>query len=109
MSGSTSYHAGLAAEDQVADFYRRSGCDVTHRRWRGQGGEIDLVARDGDNVVFVEVKKSRDFARAAESLSLRQMKWICNQRMSCPFKQDNLMILVSCRIIMEHTNGTYAT
>jgi len=76
MSGSTSYHAGLAAEDQVADFYRRSGCDVTHRRWRGQGGEIDLVARDGDNVVFVEVKKSRDFARAAESLSLRQMKRI---------------------------------
>ncbi len=38
-----------------------------------------------------------------------QMECICNQRMSCPFKQDNLMILVSCRIIMEHTNGTYAT
>jgi len=76
MSGSCSYHAGLAAEDQVAELYQRNGRAVTHRRWRGKGGEIDLVARDGDDVVFIEVKKSRDFARAAESLSSRQMRRI---------------------------------
>ena len=76
MSGATSYHAGLVAEDQVADHYRRSGWAVAHRRWRGKGGEIDIVVRDGDDIVFIEVKKSRDFARAAESLSLRQMQRI---------------------------------
>ena len=42
------------------------------RRWRGQGGEIDLIVRDGAGLIFVEVKKSRCFARAAERLTPRQ-------------------------------------
>jgi putative endonuclease len=39
-------------------------------------GEIDLILREDDRVIFVEVKKSRDFARAAESLSYWQMQRI---------------------------------
>lgn len=73
MSGSVSYHAGLSAEDQVARDYQRRGYPVAAHRWRGKGGEIDLVARDGDGFVFVEVKKSGSHARAAERLSLRQI------------------------------------
>lgn len=73
MSGSASYHAGLAAEDAVARLYERQGCTVAARRWRGQAGEIDLILRDGDGLIFVEVKHSRDFARAAERLTPRQM------------------------------------
>ena len=46
---------------------------IARRRWRGAGGEIDLITRDGDDLVFVEVKQSRNFARAAERLSRRQM------------------------------------
>ena len=74
MSGSVSYHAGLSAEDQVARDYQRRGYPVTAHRWRGKGGEIDLVAQDGDGFVFVEVKKSRSHARAAERLTLRQIR-----------------------------------
>ncbi|MCW1931632.1 YraN family protein [Pararhodobacter zhoushanensis] len=74
MSGAVSYHAGLAAEDQVARDYHRRGFPVAAQRWRGKGGEIDLVAQDGDGYVFVEVKKSRSHARAAERLSQRQMR-----------------------------------
>ena len=77
MTGSTGYYAGLAAEDTVALDYQRRNHDVAARRWRGQSGEIDLVARDGDTVVFIEVKKSRDFARAAMRLGRRQMDRIC--------------------------------
>lgn len=73
MSGSISYHAGLSAEDQVARDYQRRGYPLAAHRWRGKGGEIDLVAQDGDGYVFVEVKKSRSHARAAERLSLRQI------------------------------------
>lgn len=73
MSGSVSYHAGLSAEDQVARDYQRRGYPVAAHRWRGKAGEIDLVARDGEGFVFVEVKKSRSHARAAERLSLRQI------------------------------------
>lgn len=78
MSGLTSYHAGLAAEGAVESHYVRSGHVISDRRWRGAGGEIDLIARNGDVLIFIEVKKSRDFARAAEQLSQRQMTRIYN-------------------------------
>ena len=64
MSGAVSHRAGMAAETAVAAVYARSGLDLVASRWRGTGGEIDLILRDGAVMVFVEVKKSRDFARA---------------------------------------------
>ncbi len=73
MSGKTSYLAGLAAEQTVGAEYEQNGHGIAARRWRGKGGEIDLVARDGDGFIFVEVKKARDFARAAERLTKRQL------------------------------------
>ncbi|MCC5971840.1 MAG: YraN family protein [Pararhodobacter sp.] len=73
MSGKISYLAGEAAEQQVAAHYIARGMSIAARRWRGKGGEIDLVAQDGDGLVFIEVKKSRSHARAAERLSIRQI------------------------------------
>ncbi len=72
MGGIVAYHTGLAAEGAVAEHYRRHGHEIAGRRWRGTGGEIDLIARDGAGLIFVEVKKARDFARAAERLTGRQ-------------------------------------
>ena len=72
QAGRSAYHSGLAAEDQVARLYDRSGRPICARRWRGSGGEIDLIARDGAEVIFIEVKKSRSHAEAAEHLTSRQ-------------------------------------
>jgi putative endonuclease len=72
MTGARSYHAGLAAEDQVAQHYERSGRAIAARRWRGAAGEIDLIARDGAVVIFIEVKQSRSHAAAIEHLTPRQ-------------------------------------
>lgn len=71
--GRSGYHAGIAAEQIVAQDYARRGYPILHQRWRGAAGEIDLIARDGRGLIFVEVKKSRDFERAAERLDARQM------------------------------------
>ena len=73
MSGIVSYHAGLAAEGAVEAAY---GLPVAARRWRGTTGEIDLILRDGEGLIFVEVKRARDFARAAERLSRAQAERI---------------------------------
>lgn len=73
MSGATSYHAGLSAEHQVAAEYARLGYPQRDHRWRGRSGEIDLITQNGDGLIFVEVKKSRDFARAAQRVTRRQM------------------------------------
>ncbi|SPF75379.1 hypothetical protein ALP8811_00366 [Aliiroseovarius pelagivivens] len=74
MSGMVSYLSGIAAEDSVARAYQQNGRQVAFRRWRGKRGEIDLIVRDRDEVIFVEVKKSSDFLRAGEALSKAQIK-----------------------------------
>lgn len=71
--GQLAYLSGRAAEDRVADDYLARGYALAETRWRGKGGELDLIFADGDDFVFVEVKKSRSFARAAERLRPAQM------------------------------------
>lgn len=73
MAGARSYQAGLAAEGAVERHYQRQGRVICARRWRGSAGEIDLVVRDGAEVIFIEVKHSQTHAAAAEHLSARQM------------------------------------
>jgi putative endonuclease len=45
-----------AAEDAAAEFLQRAGLAVVERNVRFAHGEIDLVCRDGEVLVFVEVK-----------------------------------------------------
>lgn len=73
LRGKTAYLAGMAAEDSVARRYGECGHSVAARRWRGQGGEIDLILRNGAELIFVEVKQSASFARAAERVTERQL------------------------------------
>jgi len=47
---------GQAAEDAAARFLRRAGLAVVERNVRFRDGELDLVCRDDDVIVFVEVK-----------------------------------------------------
>jgi putative endonuclease len=76
MGGLVGHLAGVAAEGMVERHYESSGSTIAARRWRGQWGEIDLIARDGKTVVFVEVKKAATHARAAERLGWRQVQRI---------------------------------
>ncbi|MBV2359962.1 YraN family protein [Thalassococcus sp. CAU 1522] len=75
--GRRGYHAGLSAEECVARDYQRRGYRVARQRWRGKGGELDLVLEDGDGLVFVEVKASRDFDRAVARVTPRQQARLC--------------------------------
>jgi putative endonuclease len=75
--GERAYHFGLSAEDIVARHYADRGYEVLERRWRGAGGEIDLIFRHGEGddeeIVFVEVKASKTHARAGAALGARQI------------------------------------
>jgi putative endonuclease len=72
----TAYRAGLAAEASVQKAFEAAGHVLAARRWRGPGGEIDLIFRRGGEIVFVEVKKSASFEQAAERLTRSQMERI---------------------------------
>ncbi|MBI1218361.1 MAG: hypothetical protein GC186_07415 [Rhodobacteraceae bacterium] len=71
--GAMAYLAGLAAEASVERLYATEGRQIAARRWRGTGGEIDLIARDGAGLIFIEVKQSRGFEEAAAHLSAGQI------------------------------------
>lgn len=77
IRGRQAYHSGAAAEAQVAQCYARAGYNLAAQRWRGKAGEIDLIFKQGDEVICVEVKKARSFEQAAARLSQRQQHRMC--------------------------------
>lgn len=71
MSGSRR-DLGRQAEDVAADFLRSKGLVIVTRRYSCRKGELDLVALDGDVIVFVEVKMRRDDRRPEESITAKK-------------------------------------
>jgi putative endonuclease len=69
---------GDAAEDIAAGFLERAGLSIIARNWRCRGGEIDLVARDGATLVFVEVRmrSSEAFGGARASVTSAKQRRI---------------------------------
>lgn len=76
--GMVAYSSGRMAEESVVRDYRHRGYEVVAQRWRGKGGEIDLILFKDDEYVFVEVKKARFHDQAAERIGYRQIMRICN-------------------------------
>src|SRR5204862_7400616 len=70
---------GAHGEKLAARFLRKHGYKILYRNFRGRnGGELDLVCRHGDTLVFVEVKtrSSEDFGRPIETLRRDQRQRI---------------------------------
>lgn len=67
---------GAEAEDAAAAWLARQGLAIITRNWRCRAGEIDLVCRDGEAIVFVEVRQrsSARFGGAAASIDARKQR-----------------------------------
>lgn len=50
------YQKGRAGEDEIADYFEANGYKILDRRFRSGPGEVDIVVKKNDVVVFVEVK-----------------------------------------------------
>lgn len=74
--GRRAYLSGVAAEEAVCRAYDALGADVLDLRWRGKGGEIDMILQQGPDLIICEVKKARSFDEAAERLLPDQMRRI---------------------------------
>ncbi len=71
---------GALAEREAARFYERQGFRILERNLRTRRGEVDLIARRGELLVFVEVKARRreDFGDAAEAVDLGKQRRIAD-------------------------------
>ncbi len=63
------YRWGLAAESLAAGFLRLKGYRIIASRYRTPAGEIDLIARRGRTVAFVEVKARKRLDIGEEAVS----------------------------------------
>ncbi|GAB4319274.1 MAG: YraN family protein [Candidatus Zixiibacteriota bacterium] len=74
-------NTGRDGEEQAAHYLESQGCLILARNWRSPytRNEIDLIVRDGESIVFVEVKSAR-----TESFG-DPLQWVT------PEKQDALI------------------
>jgi putative endonuclease len=81
---------GREGEEAAAGFLLSRGYRLLHRNYRcGRFGELDIVALDGDTLVFVEVKtrRSAKYGTGAEAVGRR--------------KQERLLLLARWYIAAE--------
>lgn len=69
---------GKTGEDLACKELERRGYAIVARRYRRRRGELDIVARDGQTLVFVEVKTrhGRLFGEAAEAVTIAKRRRI---------------------------------
>jgi putative endonuclease len=94
---------GKHGEDLACGELERRGYAIIARRYRRRGGELDIIARDGGTLVFVEVKArdSHAFGAAAEAVTRLKRRTITelaldymmrNHLSDCPCRFDVVSI-----------------
>jgi putative endonuclease len=87
---------GARGEKLACRFLRRNGYKVLYRNFKGRsGGEIDIVCRDNDILVFVEVKTRtrEDFGRPVAAVDRQKQKRISRGGLAWLRMLDNPDIL----------------
>lgn len=109
------FKLGLSAESRAAALLIAKGYRIAARRWRCPAGEIDIVARRGQLLIFVEVKARASLDDAAWSITERTQRriaaaasaWLAEH----PDDAGNDMrfdaILVAPRSLPRHIEGAF--
>ena len=74
MSGTGRPRPGQSGEDLACAHLSGLGLRVVARNFRCRGGEIDVIARDGEVVVFVEVKERSSASHGAAIEAVTPLK-----------------------------------
>src|SRR5205823_10500393 len=98
---------GVLGEKLACRFLRRNGYKILYRNFRGRsGGEIDIVARDDDTLVFIEVKTRgrEDYGRPVAAVDWQKQKRISRGGLSwlrllddpdIPFRFDVVEVIMA--------------
>ncbi|MFV8782243.1 YraN family protein [Microbulbifer sp. SA54] len=93
---------GSQMEEAAAHFLRAAGLKIIERNFSSRYGEIDLIAKDGDVLVFVEVRFRRNnrFGGAGVTVDWRKQSklratasnYLQYRRLDCPCRFDVVAI-----------------
>ena len=88
---------GRRGEDAAARFLDRRGYDIVERNWTCAAGEADIIARDGDALVFVEVKTRSNTEKGLPSEAVDAGKRRRYERIAALFLVDYDVVDVPVR------------
>ncbi len=109
------FKLGLSAESRAAALLLAKGFRIAARRWRCPAGEIDIVARRGKLLIFVEVKARARLDDAAYSVTERQQRrvaaaasaWLAENPDDAISDMRFDAILVAPRSLPRHIAGAF--
>lgn len=111
----SAFKLGLSAESRAAALLLAKGFRIAARRFRCPAGEIDIVARRGPLLIFVEVKARAVLDDAAWSVTERQKRRIASaaaawlaanpEDASCDMRFD--AVLVAPHSLPQHIPGAF--
>ncbi len=97
---------GRKGEAEAENYLREKGYKILRRNFKVSFGEIDLIAKDKDTIVFVEVKarNSLRFGLPREAVTYRKQQNI--RKVALLYLQLNHMLDQNCRFdVIEILNG----
>jgi len=99
----TTLQAGEAAESLACRYLEQQGLVLVERNYRCRTGEVDLIMRDGDCLVFVEVRSRHNsrYGTPAETITRTKQRRLCRaaahylltHRCNTPCRFDVIAIL----------------
>ena len=109
---------GNSGEDSACEYLKRKGYGIIERNWRIGHKEIDLIARDGDELVIVEVKTRSGlrFGNPQDAVTDRKIMKIVSaahayvryKRIDLPIRFDIISIVNDgCQETIEHIERAF--
>ncbi len=100
---------GREGESIAKRYFRKKGHTILAENYRKREGEIDLVVRDGSDLVFVEVKtrRSRRFGPPEDAIDERKLKKMAQtaERFLMENPKWNGAVRFDCFLIQYRENG----
>jgi putative endonuclease len=99
---------GKTGEDLAVDALASRGYAILDRRYRTRHGEIDIVARDGETTVFIEVKARAtvEFGTAAEAVTPQKQRRLVS--MATDYLARHRLLERPCRFDVVAVDGVGA-
>jgi putative endonuclease len=100
------YHIGLVIEKIAAQYLQANGCIILEHNFHCQYGEIDLICKDQNDLVFVEVRyrKNIQYGSPAATINyIKQKKIILTAQHY--LSKNNWSINLPCRIDVIAISG----
>jgi putative endonuclease len=104
MSGLVSYHAGLAAEANVARRLEQGGHQIVKMRHKTRYGEVDIISQANNKIFFFEVKKAKNHEIAASRVTPRCQKRIYDAA-SCYLASNDVNPMAEVRVMAALQDG----